>query len=477
MMRRRSGRRYLRLPRVCLYLAAATPMHFLIVPYPERGHMEPAMAVAQLLARRGHDVTFAALPDVQPVLEATGHPCLPLFADIFPRGRLAQFEPGKTEGRRRWHIAQLRQVICAVDAGAFVETLQRVRPDLVVLDALFFFLSIPAFEQGVPAAGLHVTLPWDTSYRVPPLTSGLDHQVSSWYAVRRAGLLLHSAYRDARERWLDAIGWTLDLKGRVSRMAARRTPHVRTTRRGHAVHMILDLPEIVLCPRAFDVPRRARPNRVYVGPTLRDHPADSGFPWERLSADAPLVYCALGSRVPPYPHAERLFQAVVRASRDRGMQVVVATGACPTSRDWYNQPGVTAVAAAPQQALLRRASVFVTHAGLGSVKEAIMAGVPMIAFPMLADQPGNAARIVRHGLGVAGRGGSVTAASIGNLIDAVVSDDVRRAATRMRSEFEQEERTNGACQALERLVVAASGRSRSAGRVPAGAYGQAGDTP
>jgi MGT family glycosyltransferase len=445
-------------------------MKFLFVPYPEGGHLAPAVSIAEALVARGHRVTFASLIDVQPVLAA--YPFVPLFPEIFPAGSLVQFAPGRPWRRRFWHITQLRRTLEAVERGAFRDTLRELRPDLVVLDPLFFFLSLPAFQSGIKAVALHVTLPWDTSYTVPPLTSGLDHVRSRGFAVRRAVVELRSRCQDAYERYLDVTGWTLNIKGRVGKMAAVLAPGVRTTQRGHAIHMVLDLPEIVLCPRAFDLPGRERINRRYVGPSLRERRDPQDFPWHRLVEDQPVVYCALGSRVPPYAHAERLFESVVRAARRREMQAVIATGACPTTREWYDAPQVTAVPNAPQRALLERASIFVTHAGLGSVKEAAMAGVPMIAFPMLADQPGNAARIARHKIGLVGSARSATPESIGALIDTVVTDPEIAAATRrMRDLFVREERTNAAWHVLERL--AATGRADERVAVAARARGGA----
>ncbi|WP_299534835.1 glycosyltransferase [Ulvibacterium sp.] len=55
----------------------------------------------------------------------------------------------------------------------------------------------------------------------------------------------------------------------------------------------------------------------------------------------------------------------------------------------------------PQQDVLSHADLFITHGGLGSVKEAFHNNVPMLVVPMnkFIDQNGNAARVKANGLG------------------------------------------------------------------------------
>jgi zeaxanthin glucosyltransferase len=50
--------------------------------------------------------------------------------------------------------------------------------------------------------------------------------------------------------------------------------------------------------------------------------------------------------------------------------------------------------------LLQRAAVLITHAGQNTIMEAISQGVPMIALPRSADQPGMAARVEYAGVGL-----------------------------------------------------------------------------
>jgi hypothetical protein len=106
------------------------------------------------------------------------------------------------------------------------------------------------------------------------------------------------------------------------------------------------------------------------------------------------------------------WQAVV-AIGDQFIDGAVLAG-CPGN--------VFVVREAPQLWLLRRAALFVTHAGLGSVREAIALRVPMIAVPQQFDQPGNAARVAYHGLGVSLGMDSADAAGLSRAIDKVLGD-------------------------------------------------------
>lgn len=58
----------------------------------------------------------------------------------------------------------------------------------------------------------------------------------------------------------------------------------------------------------------------------------------------------------------------------------------------------------PQLKVLQHADLFVTHGGLGSVKESINYGVPMLVYPLdlQYDQNGNGLKVEHHGLGLRG---------------------------------------------------------------------------
>ena len=56
---------------------------------------------------------------------------------------------------------------------------------------------------------------------------------------------------------------------------------------------------------------------------------------------------------------------------------------------------------APQLELLKHASLVITHGGLNSTLESLALGVPLVAIPVIDDQPGVAERIRWAGVGAA----------------------------------------------------------------------------
>jgi len=96
-------------------------------------------------------------------------------------------------------------------------------------------------------------------------------------------------------------------------------------------------------------------------------------------------------------HGAELFRTSIAACQQLRRRAVLVTR--------YRQqlpaelpPGVLHVEFAPFAWLLSRAAAVVHHAGIGTLSQAIAAGVPQLARPMATDQPDNAYRLCRLGV-------------------------------------------------------------------------------
>jgi MGT family glycosyltransferase len=211
----------------------------------------------------------------------------------------------------------------------------------------------------------------------------------------------------------------------------------------------MSIPEIVLCPQEFDLPHdrfRSLSSRApifYAEPsvcregTLRGSCAISGMSKE------PVIYCTFGTQTYRYANAAAIFNCVIDACIGLPCQVIVSCNDPAALNYGAAYPtNVTVVPSAPQMAILEQARLFISHGGLGGVKESIMNGVPLLVIPFDMDQPRNAERVLYHGLGAICGPSDCTATRLRELIDHVLGDSetplrVRRMSTIFR-EREQE---------------------------------------
>ena len=235
--------------------------------------------------------------------------------------------------------------------------------------------------------------------------------------------------REHARSWM--MGQRVNLR-RLTAATARRIgyPSGQLETRGRHGHMLRATPEFVLCDAAFDFPRPAHANRRYLGLCVDLERTESGTV-PVVHSGRPLVYVALGTQT--YRHetvARRIHDSVVTAAARLPWVDFFASGPSSGERAQPAPSNVTVVQRAAQLATLRRASLFVTHAGLGSIKEAMACGVPMIAVPIVGDQHGNSARLVYHGLGTRILERDLSADRIEAAIRAGLADDGCRARVR-----------------------------------------------
>jgi len=157
------------------------------------------------------------------------------------------------------------------------------------------------------------------------------------------------------------------------------------------------LAQICQMPREFDFPRAALPSTFhYVGPLRRAQPSQVAFPWERIDG-RPLVYASLGTL---QGAREAVFRCFAEACDGLEVQLVISHGGGLTDAQAASLPGNPLVVNyAPQEELLARAHLTVTHAGLNTVLDSLTHGVPMVAVPITYEQPAIARRLERAGAG------------------------------------------------------------------------------
>ncbi|POX43205.1 glycosyl transferase [Streptomyces sp. Ru73] len=174
----------------------------------------------------------------------------------------------------------------------------------------------------------------------------------------------------------------------------------------------------------------------------------------RLPADRPLVLATLGSNATHFPGGGALpvLDTIIETLGELPVTGVVALGAGTDPREWQGARAgnVHLTSFVQQELLLRSSDAFITHAGFNGTREALAAGVPMVALPLFAEQSGNAARLQEIGVGHRIDVQDLTRASLATAVRSVLEDRVCRARARSL------QRCSHALPGLDRLVADAA---------------------
>jgi MGT family glycosyltransferase len=123
-----------------------------------------------------------------------------------------------------------------------------------------------------------------------------------------------------------------------------------------------------------------------------------------------------------------LFRTIVAAlAKHRDLQLVLSIGDHIDPEQIGPAPvNAIIVKRAPQLELLKQTSVCITHAGLNTVLESLTQGVPQVAIPVGADQPGVAARIAEKQTGVVTSLEKLTVDHLSTLLNEVLNNPTYR---------------------------------------------------
>ncbi len=336
----------------------------------------------------------------------------------------------------------------AASATALTELAAERKPALVVYDPFLLAWSPILREQGVPGAVLPPTPLVSPDPAVPPLSSGVVPR-----SGRRPGLAVRAAWarRRFQRRALGALASAARGLGAYTHESlleavAARAGGIRTEREERFIELDVhfrDMPEWVLTTPELEFPRQSPlpPEVRLIGPCVDFERREPPLP--PLTGD-PLVYASVGTVEQMSSGDGAFLRNVIAAFADGPpRQLVIGTGNATTTAALQPlPPGVHVADTQPQLALLRRASLAITHGGGGTVRECVALGVPMLVFPRNDDQFGGSARVVFHGLGLRGDRLRCTPAEIRALAERVIGDPAFRAACEhMRTTIDRYERS------------------------------------
>lgn len=352
--------------------------HFALFCPPFYSHIRVLEALAAALGRRGHRATFVLNAGGRRLVAAPGLPVeevagrLDLDAVIRRAAR-----PNGVFGVLRTvsDMAALTDALCA-EAPAI---LGRIGADAVIGDQMEAAAGLVAEHLGLPFVSVAGALPINSAPGVPPPFLGWPFDPSAEGLKRNAGgervanLLLRKQRRTV-EAWSERFGI-----GHRASLEDCLSPRL----------------QIVQTVPSFDYPRPPLAGYVPVGPIRRAEAAERPLPFTPDPAK-PLVFASLGTL---QGHRIKIFRTIAEACRGLDVELLIAHCGGLSDSQARSLGAAFVTGFAPQEAVLAKASLCITHGGVNTVMDALLAGVPLLAIPIAFDQKGVAARIVHNRVG------------------------------------------------------------------------------
>jgi len=389
--------------------------------------LNASLALCHRLRADGHSVTFVSHADIDEVVRANGFSFIRLGDDARIR---AQAEAQNRRNPWRWFRSMRQLRAQSAHSDEITRVVASLEPDLLIIDIEMHYAIIATASLKIRTI---LAMNWFTVFRrpgLPPPDSKIvpdggpdDARVArhEWRAVRARATVARIRHKLGRGGVGDIvrpISYGTYHYADLKVVARARGYHLgEETDRGQWLRPYTYTSYPILCFNAWEMelPHEPPRNLRYAGPMVnldRSEPRLSGealarwTTWKERRASGgahrPLIYCSLGS----YWADVDFLKTVVDTFRRRAdWDLILGLGQQVTADEFGDVPdNVILLEWAPQLEVLAHADVAINHAGVTSVNECILFGVPIVAYsPDLLDQDGVAARISFHGVGIAAR--------------------------------------------------------------------------
>ncbi|MCP9849823.1 glycosyltransferase [Cyanobium sp. Morenito 9A2] len=428
-------------------------MKILFSMHGEPGHHLGTFRLARALVCQGHQVAYLGMPRIRPLVEDQGFDFIAFAGHLFAepdqvRAEPADGAPTSRLARRRAGETLFRRYTTAIVDGSLDSCLIAARPDLLLCDSFLWYVALRGLRLGISTLQVSTSLFLCDNPRIPPAVSSITPRPGAFSALQisLAWKLMHLKHLFSKRlasRLFGAYRAPLRMHHLTdSFLSIARQSDFRCQRQ---VNYLLDeigphliLPELVLCPAAFQFPGPGRRERHHCGDFIDFQRNEPELPFD--PANRTIILCSLGTSAGSYRQARRFFSAVAGASAAAPQWFFVLHISDPALlADYPSSQNLLVTSWIPQLSLLRHAVVMVHHGGLNSILECVQNEVPMVILPCARDQPGNAARAAYHQLALTADVSAITADRLLALIGKAVNDArLRSGLARLKGTMERE---------------------------------------
>lgn len=359
---------------------SSTSLSILLAPFGSEGDVYPLVWAAKALAARGHRPRMLLSPHYSRLAEAAGVPWTPV-------GREEDFE-AMVRDVGFWHPLSGPARVMQAMVDTFPEFLRAwhasgPRPDLVVISSLGLAVACAAEAEGVPRLTIHMQpAVFLSSGDCPVFAHGTRWLVRLPSPLKRLTMHVISSL-------LDRL-----LRRRLNTM--RASMHLPPWRSVYSQGLMGGQGIGLMAPSWFAPAQPGWPpsTRQFGFPLPDGTPPDLNPALEDFlnKHPSPVVWTHGSANF----DTSRYWGWAIRASLDAGVPFVLVGPSPPGELP----PSGFHTRHAPFDALFPRAGAVAHHGGIGTTAKAIAAGLPQLVIPRAHDQPDNASRVERLGLGL-----------------------------------------------------------------------------
>jgi rhamnosyltransferase subunit B len=425
-------------------------LHVLLPTIGSAGDVHPFIGLGLALRARGHRATILTNPLFQPLIEQQGLGFLPV--GTVKDAEEAMADPDLWHSRKGFEVVAQRVIVPAIaqiyrliEASAGADT-------VVAASGISFGARVAQDKHGIPTATVHLQ---------PAIIRSLIDQ----------GMFGNVRISASQPMWFKRTVFRLVDWAAIDRNLKRPLNDLRATLGlrpiDRVLHRWIHSPRCVIgfFPEWFAAPQRDWPPHTHlVGFPLWDGGGGHApVPQEALdfleAGEAPII-CTPGSAA---ASMQRYFLEAVETARKLGARAMLVTN-FPAQLPRALPRGVRAFGYLPFSEVLPRASLLVYHGGIGTLAQAIKAGIPQLVVPSGHDQFDNGWRIEQLGLGRSIAQTRFRAARAADAIRAMRDEGrLKMRAREFAAKMNSAAALSRACELIEELGVGAleSGRDES----------------
>ena len=374
--------------------------------FPTHGCINSLLATASELADRGQQIIYYCTEEFRNKIEKTG-------AEFRPyKGIINEF---KIENFDLFKALKLNKEMTVDKLDHNLDAIQKESPDYIIHDSLCTWgkhiasiLKIPAVNlmHSFPLTKSSVALTTDTASLL--IQIGL-HKIKSRFRKNDPLKILKDKYNIDLSLG-DVFINKEDLN--IVYTSKHMAPHIHHSEKTYKL----------------------------VGPSLFFKQEQDDFPFEKLKSKK-VIYISLGTLL---RGNYSFYKKCIKAFSNKEYYIVISIGFETDLADFGNLPDNFIIRrTVPQQKLLEHVAIFITHAGMNSVSEAICNGVPMLLLPHTIEQKIIGRRVEDLGIGIVMNIKKLTNKTLYENAKKLISDSkYRKQASKYRSIFEEEEKTS-----------------------------------